>query len=191
MDGGLSCTLRVISIYGMLESMISDLTDLIVQERIKGLSYFEIAKKHEIDALEAREMVREALTISAPDDEWEQRGIMMLRAERVIQKLWDGLESGSFKHAEALVKTLDHLASLLALNKQVMESRKAEITDQQAQLVYEVMTRYGDKILQYINKELAPNKRQLAKLEEWPQIAADASTDALEEVIYVAEEVEE
>lgn len=168
----------------------SNLTDLIVAERIKGLSYAKIQQKHGIDALEARELVREAITTEAMDDEWEKRGIAMLRIEKVIENLWDGVENGSFKHAEALFKGIEQLSQLLALNKQVIEEQKAAITDEQAALVYMVITENNRQLLNYIQDQLKPNKKQLEKLEEWPQISADSATQAVEAVLYVEEDEE-
>lgn len=165
----------------------SSLTDLILEDRVKGLSYYDIEKKHGIDALEARELVHEALSKTAPDDEWEQRGIALLRLERVVDHMWEGVESGSFKHAEAMFKGLDQIANLLALNKQVMETQKAQLTDEQAEIVFMVINENNRQILEAINRELKPNKTQLKKLEEWPQITADAATSAVEAVIYEGE----
>lgn len=135
--------------------------------------------------------MHEALSKTSADDEWEQRGIMMLRIEKVIENLWDGVESGSFKHAEALFRGLDQLSNLLALNKQVMEEQKSKMTDEHAELIYMVIKENNRQILEYIHKEFKPNKTQLQKLEEWPQISADAATVAVEAVIYDAEEVED
>ena len=165
----------------------SSLTDLILRDRIKGLSYYDIEQKHRIPAIEARELVHEALSKTSADDEWEQRGIMMLRIERVIENLWDGVENGSFKHAEALFRGLDQLSNLLALNKQVMEDQKNQLTDQQAEIIFMVISENNKQMLEMIRRELKPNKTQERKLEEWPQITADIATAAVEAIIYEAE----
>lgn len=169
-------------------SNASELTDLVIKERVKGLSYYDIEKKHGVPALEAREMVREALQSTSIEDEWEQRGIMMLRIEKVIENLWDGVETGSFKHAEALFKGIEQLSQLLALNKQVIEEQKAAITDEQAALIYMVITENNRKMLQYIQEQLSPTKKQLEVLETWPQVSAEAATSAVEAVLYVEDE---
>lgn len=168
----------------------SDLTDLVIKERVKGLSYYDIEKKHGVPALDAREMVRQALSTTSIEDEWEQRGIMMLRIEKVIEHLWDGVEQGSFKHAEALFKGIEQLAQLLALNKQVIEEQKAAITDEQAALIYMVITENNRMMLQYIHEKLEPSPVQLEVLEEWPQISAESATNAVEAVLYEEEEDE-
>lgn len=184
--------LLIIYLYGIMNSMSNEskLTELIIKERVKGLSYYEIEQKHGVAALEARELVHEVLHTEAMDDEWEKRGIAMLRIEKVIEHLWDGVESGSFKHAEALFKGIEQLSQLLALNKQVIEEQKATITDEQAALIYMVITENNRQILSYINKELKPNKRQMEKLEAWPQISAESATHAVEAALYVEEDDE-
>lgn len=171
-------------------SNMSELTDLIIRERVKGLSYYQIEQKHGVPALEARELVREALQSTSIEDEWEQRGIMMLRIEKVIENLWDGVENGSFKHAEALFKGIEQLSQLLALNKQVIEEQQASITDEQAAIIYAVITANNRQLLDYIEQQLKPNKRQLERLEDWPQVSAESATQAIEEVLYVEDDEE-
>lgn len=158
----------------------SNLTDMIMDDRVKGLSYYDIEKKHGIPALDAREMVREALSKTSIEDEWEMRGIAMLRIEKVIENLWAGVEQGSFKHAEALFKGIEQLSQLLALNKQVMQEQKAEITDEQAALIYTVVTENNRQIYEFIQNKLKPNKKQLTVLENWTEVTAEASTNAIE-----------
>lgn len=168
----------------------SELTDLIIKERVKGLSYYNIEKKHGVPALDAREMVREALSATSIEDEWEQRGIMMLRIEKVIENLWDGVENGSFKHAEALFKGIEQLSQLLALNKQVIEEQRAAITDEQAEIIYTVITENNRQLLDYIQGNLKPNKKQQEKLVEWPQISAESATQAVEAVLFEEDDEE-
>lgn len=165
-------------------STTSNLADMIMADRVKGLSYFEIEKKHAIPALEAREMVREALESTSIEDEWEMRGIAMLRIEKVIENLWSGLENGNSKHAEVIIKGVEQLSQLLALNKQVMEEQKATITDEQAEIIHLLLTENNRQIFSWINDKLKPNKKQQAVLVEWPAVAAEASTNAIEATIY-------
>lgn len=157
--------------------------DLVLDDRVRGRSYNEIAQKHGIEPLDAREMVREALASTSIEDEWEMRGIAMLRIEKVIENLWTGVEQGSFKHAEALIKGIDQLSQLLALNKQVMEETKAAITDEQAAWIYSVVTENNRQIYNFVTEKLKPNKRQQQELESWAVVAADAATQAIEAVI--------
>ena len=169
-------------------SNTSNLTDMIMTDRVKGLSYYEIEKKHGLPAVEAREMVREALSSTSIEDEWEMRGIAMLRIEKVIENLWTGLENGNSKHAEVIIKGVEQLSQLLALNKQVMEEQKSAITDEQAAVIHLLLTENNKQIFNFIIHELKPNKKQQAILEEWPAVAAEASTNAIEATIYEEDE---
>lgn len=166
----------------------SNLTDLIMADRVKGLSYLEIERKHGITALDARELVREAISNTSIEDEWEMRGIAMLRIERVIEHLWTGVERGEFKHAEAMIKAIEQLSNLLALNKQVMEDQRAAITDEQAAIIYMVVTENNRQIFKFITDQLKPNKKQQAVLEEWPAVVAEASTAAIEATLHEEDE---
>lgn len=182
--------LRSIPYYAIMNPMsnASELTDLIIKERIKGRSYYDIEKMHQIPALEARELVREALSSTSIEDEWEQRGIMMLRIEKVIEHLWTGVEQGSFKHAEALFKGIERLSELLALNKQVIEEQKAMITDEQAELIYMVLRENNRQLLQFISDQIKPNKKQSEALEAWTQVSAEAATQAVEVVLFAEDQ---
>lgn len=169
----------------------SKLTELIIDERIAGKSYYDIGIKHEIDPIEALELVKAALNTTSIEDEWEQRGITMLRLERVIEYMWEGVKNGSFKHAEVLIKSADQLSNLLALNKEILKEKKAEITDAQAALIYMVISENNRQMLAYINDQLKPNKRQMQQLESWPQVSAESATQAVEIVLYAEEEDED
>ena len=169
-------------------SETSKLAEMIIDDRLKGLSYYAIEQKHGIPAMEAREMVREVIANTSIDDEWEMRGIAMLRLEKVIENLWLGVERGEFKHAEAMIKAIEQTSQLLDLNKKAIEEQRAAITDEQASIIYMIVTENNRQLLDYLNKEFKPNKRQQALLEEWPQITADASTQAIEAVLYEEDE---
>lgn len=166
-----------------------ELTDLLLDDRIDGLSYDRIGKKHGIDPLDARAMVREALSRTADEDEWEMRALSLLRLEKVVQHMWTGVEQGSFKHAEALFKGLDQINTLLALNKQVVEERRAAISEEQAELIYLVIKENNRQIRQFIGS-MKLNKTQQALMEEWPVIESEASTKAIEAVLVEDEEEE-
>lgn len=141
------------------------LAQRIADDKAKGHSYITIGQNYGIDPLDARQMVREVIESTSIDDEWEMRGIALLRLEKVVENLWKGLENGSFKHAEVLVRAIDQTSTLLALNKQVMKDRQMELTDQQAELIFSVLTLNNQRILEYIQDTLKPNKRQLQQLE--------------------------
>lgn len=158
----------------------SKLADMILEDRRRGLNYHAIGQKHGLDPIDARALVREILERTSDEDEWELRAISLLRLESVIENLWAGVEQGSFKHAEALFKGLDQINQLLALNKQVMEERKSALTDEQAAVIYDILSANNKHLLETLTEKLKPNKKQQAVLEEWPVIASDAATAAIE-----------
>ena len=53
-----------------------------------------------------------------------------------------------------------------------------------------VITENNRQLLNYIQQQLKPNKRQLEILEEWPQISAESATQAVEAVLYEEDESE-
>lgn len=168
----------------------SELTDLLLDDRIQGLSYDRIGKKHGIDPLDARALVREALSRTADEDEWEMRALSLLRLEKVVQNLWDGVEQGSFKHAEAIFKGLDQINTLLALNKQVMEEQKSIISEEQAEVIYAVVMENNRQLFQFLESKLSPTKTNQAILEEWPSIQSEAVTTAIEATLVEEDEDE-
>lgn len=169
---------------------VETLPDLLLDDRVAGLSFDHIAKKHGMAPEDVRVMVREELSKTAEEDEWEMRALTLLRLEKVVSHLWRDVEKGSFKHAEAMFKGLDQIANLLALNKQVMEKQQAAISDEQAALIYHILTENNNRIKAYIDKTLKPNKTQRAALEEWASVAAEVSTGAIEATL-VEEDDEE
>lgn len=164
------------------------MADMILDDRRLGLSYRAIGQKHGISAEDARTIAREILESTSEEDEWELRAITLLRLESVVNSMWTNVENGSFKHAEVLIKTLDQIANLLALNKQVMVEQKSAITDEQAAIVYRVMTESNKEIKKFILDTLKPNKKQLELLEEWPSVASEAATNAIEATLLAEEE---
>lgn len=169
---------------------VDNLTNLLLDDRISGMSFDLIAKKHAMDPYDVRTMVREAMSRTAEEDEWEMRALTLLRLERVVSKLWTGVEAGSFKHAEAMFKGLEQISSLLALNKQVMEKQQAVITDEMTAVIYEVLVENNRRIKSYIDNKLKPNKKQTQALEEWQAVVAEASTAAIEATLVEEDEEE-
>lgn len=175
--------------HGMSETN-NDLLQLLLDDRIRGKNYLEIEQKHGIPAAEAKSMVMQALTEIAGKDPIEQRGILQLRLERIVDKLWEGLEMGSFKHGEAILKSAEKIAELMDLNQQTIKHEISIISDQETQKLTEVLKKNNQALYQRVLAlELAADSQETVQ-QEWPQWAATASTDAIEEVIY-AEEMED
>lgn len=164
------------------------LVDLLLQDRIEGKNYFDIEKKHGIPAAEARALVMEALAQVATKDPVEQRGILQLRLEKVVEHLWKGLETGSFKHGEAILRAAERIAELMDLNQATIKHEIAIISDQETAKLLEVLKQNNAMLFQSILSSLELTDDQRLKLDAWPQWAATASTEAVEAVIYMDED---
>lgn len=166
----------------------SALTNMLLDERIKGLNYFEIEEKHGIPAEEARQIVREALEEVAQKDPFEARGIIQLRLERTVNMLWAGLETGSFKHGEAIIKAAERIAELMDLNEQTIKQTITIVSDEETLKLAQVLKLNNNGLYSRIAK-LPLNAKARKELEAWPEWASESITDAIDEVIY-AEEVD-
>lgn len=159
------------------------LTQLILDDRIRGRSYAEIELKHGIPAIEAMAMVREALESTTMRDPIEMRGIVMLRTEKIIEHLWEGLEQGSFKHGEAIIKALERLSELLDLNQETLRIEQTIVSDEQTLQLFQVMKEaYG--LLYAKVQRLAVTDAAIKELEAWPEWVAETTTQAVEHVLY-------
>lgn len=165
--------------------LISKLLDA----RVKGLNYLEIQSKYGIPAAEAKQLVTEALAEVATKDPLEMRYLVQLRLEKITQYLWDGLEAGSFKHAEVVLKAADQLAVLMDLNQQTIKQQLTIISDEETAQLLEVLKHYSRGLYGRISALPLNNKARTA-LEQWPEWTAEAATEAVEEVVY-AEIIEE
>lgn len=163
------------------------LVELLLKDRVEGKSYLDIEKKHGIPAAEARAMVMEQLAQVATKDPVEQRGILQLRLEKVVDHLWAGLESGSFKHGEAILRAAERIAELMDLNQATIKHEIAIISDQETAKILEVLKQNNATLYQFISSIKLTDEQRL-ELEAWPQWAAAASTEAVESVIYMDED---
>lgn len=163
------------------------LVQLLLDDRVSGKTYMDIQAKHGIPAAEARALVMEALTQVATKDPIEQRGILQLRLEAVVDKLWAGLEAGSFKHGEAILKAAERIAELMDLNQATIKHEISIISDQETAKLLSVLRENNAKLLAYV-KTLPLTEEAQLELEAWPQWVATASTEAVEEVLYMEED---
>lgn len=165
----------------------ADLQQMLLDDRVAGLNYIEIAAKHGIPAAEVRELVREALEETASKDPIELRMITQVRIEKVVNHLWAGLEQGSFKHGEAILKATERLAELMDLNQQSIKHEITIISDEETRKLLDVIKYNNNHLLTRV-RELPLNDESKAALEQWPAWAAEASTEAVDEVLYMEEE---
>lgn len=161
---------------GVAEKLLEDRTD--------GYSYLEIERRHGIPAHEARAIVREALAETLAKDPLEMRGIQTLQIEKVIKYLMTGLESGSFKHGEAILKATERLAMLHDLNQQTIKHEITVVSDEETAIILTVLKATLNAIYARVNTLDLPDPVRKELTSSWAGWAAEASTASVEEIIY-------
>jgi len=173
----------------MLSTENDALAQLLVDDKIRGKSYLEISQKHGIPADEVISILRDVYASTQIKDQNEYRALLQLRLEKIIDKLWDGLEEGSFKHGEAVIKAVQQLQELHDLNEKTITHEINIITDAQASKIFEVLKKSNNTLYGRVAAlPLTPEAK--AALSAWPEWTAESATEAVEEVIY-AEVIEE
>lgn len=171
-----------------LEAGQSDaLTQLFIDEKIRGRSYAEIAATHGVPVDEVITIIRAELASTVIRDPQEYRALLQLRTEKIIDKLWVGLEAGSFKHGEAILKAVNTLQELHDLNEKTMVHQINVILDEDATKVFEVLKLQNKKLHEHI-LALPLNAKAKKELEAWPEWAAESATDAVEEIVYLEQD---
>lgn len=166
------------------------LSQLLIDDKIRGRSYAEISAKHGIPIEEVIQIIRGVYAATTIRDPLEYRALLQLRMEKIIDHLWDGLMAGSFKHAEAITKAVNTLQELHDLNEKALETHINIIVDEDANKVLEVLKHFAQA--QYGRlMELSLPEPVKRELEAWPEWAAESATEAVERVIYDAEIIEE
>jgi hypothetical protein len=164
------------------------LTAKLLDARVKGKNYFEIEAMYGIPAAEAKQMVNEILEEVAERDPVEMRYLVQLRLEAITANLWEGVEAGSFKHADSILKAAEQLAVLMDLNQNTIKQQLTIISDEETRQLFQVLKLYSAGLYQKVAALPLSQKARL-QLEEWPEWTADAATQAVEEAVYA--EVEE
>ena len=165
----------------------ANLASMLLDEKLKGKSYTDMELKHGIPAIECYQIVRDALAAIPVHSQVEQRQLASLRLEKIIQGIWDEMASGSFKHAEAMTKVVHEMSELNDLIQKTVTHEIVFIQDQQAALVLNMLELVAEGLLNRVN-DLPLNQKAKKALEEWPEWAAEITTDAVSAVVY-AEEV--
>lgn len=162
------------------------LVELLLDDRIKGRNWLEIQTKHGIPAEEARQLVNETLNSIATKDPVEMRYLMQLRLEKIVDHLWTGLEAGSFKHGEAILKAIERMAELMDLNQDTIKHQLTIISDEETLRIFDVLNGYGRKLYEKVETlPLTPEAKQ--ELEAWSEWTSLAATEAVEEALIVEE----
>jgi hypothetical protein len=166
------------------------LAQMLVDDKIRGKSYLEIAEKHGIPVEDVISILRGVYLQTQIKDPTEYRALLQLRIERIIDKLWNGLESGSFKHGEAILKAVTSLQEMHDLNEKTIRHEISIISDEETAKLLEVMKHTTDDLYQRV-LSVPLNKQARAALEAWPEWAAEATTNAVEESLIEIVEVDD
>lgn len=173
----------------LMEETNNALVTKLLEARVKGENYFEIEAKYGVPAAEAKQLVNEALREVATQDPIEMRYLVQVRLEAITKHLWEGLEAGSFKHADSILRAAEQLAVLMDLNQNTIKQQLTIISDEETQQLFQVLKLYSAGLYQKV-ASLPLNAKARTQLEQWPAWTADAATQAVEEAVY-AEELED
>lgn len=164
------------------------LAQKLLDMRVRGKNWLEIESETGIPGPEARQIVNEVLQEVATKDPIEMRYLIQLRLEKITDNLWKGLEGGDFNNAAMILKSVEKMAELMDLNQDTIKHQITIISDEETLKVFSVLKEYGNRLFKYVDNLALPEEVRL-ELESWPEWAAEAATEAVEEVIY-AEVVE-
>lgn len=160
----------------------SGLVQMFLDEKVKGRSYVEIGLKHGVDPIEVQRAVRQALSDSTVRDPEELRAILALRIEKVTEFLWKGLETGSFKHGEAILRAVEQTRDLYELIQQDRQETKFKLGEQETEVILMFAEKVVDNMREWI-MGIPVGKKGQAELEHWAEKSAEAVTDAAEQII--------
>lgn len=128
---------------------------IVRQAILKGKSYIDIERLYNIPAVRAEQLITDYFAEKAKSqDQSIQRMIAMERLEMMIEPLMDQALLGNVKAAETLVKQLSTLNELLGLNLQEERVRVEIITDQQGQVIFEMMNAMSGMLLNWVTANL-------------------------------------
>jgi hypothetical protein len=168
---------------------VDTLAQFLVDDKIRGKSYQEIALKHKLPVDEVIKIIRGVYTATTITDPYEYRALLQLRMEKIIDLMWNGLENGNFKNGEVILKAIDQLTVLHDLNEKSMTIELKMITDSETLKVIETLKTAYNIIFEKVNN-LPLGEDAKKELMAWPEWVGEATTTAVESVIY-AEVVEE
>lgn len=159
------------------------LAQMFVEDRIKGRSFIDISLEHGIPVEEVMASYRTYVAAAAVQDPLEYRILLQLRTEKIINHLWAGLEAGSFKHGEAVLKAVNTLQELHDLNEKTITHERDLMADEDAATIFEVLKHSHSSLRDKIMR-LPLSQKAKAELAAWPEWVAESATNAVEEVIY-------
>lgn len=171
----------------MVDTNDDGLRELILNDRASGLNWYDIQRKHGIEPVQAKQIYNEALSAVASDNPTEYRMLMQVRLEKVVNLLWEGLEQGSFKNGDTILKAIERISELMDLNQETIKHQITLITDEQALQVFEVLNKFAQNLRGRVQRLDLP-ERALLELDAWPEWSAEAATEAVEAVLVMEDD---
>lgn len=164
----------------------------VVDDLIRGRPLSRIAEDLGITPEEAHEVWREHLRDNySPWSDIELRYLTLARLERMVDLLWDQVAAGDYasegRQTANLIKVIERVQELMALNKDPLAEAQVELTKAQTQLLHgmlvEMRTMLLLKVVETLQSlELTENQREtLVTLVEsqWSAWYHEASQEAL------------
>lgn len=160
----------------------------IVREAIlRGKSFIDVQRIHGIPAPVAEALLNDYYQQKfKTQDQNLQRMVQMERLELMIEPLMDQALVGNVKASEVLVKHLQSLSELLGLNLQQEKIQVEIITNEQGQVIFEMMSYMQAKLLSWVQVNLAnsgmpESDKTLALIEDkWDDMVVEAISEARE-----------
>lgn len=157
------------------------LAQMMLDDKIKGISYNEIAYKHDLPVETVVATVKRELDSATIKDPIEYRKLLQLRLEKLIATLWEAVDNGALKSADTIVNAIDRIQELHALNEQQNTIEINIISDAQVTQLLNVLS-YSFTALYSKISNLPLTDEARNELDNWNEWTAEAATEAVEAI---------
>lgn len=145
---------------------VVDTTREIVNMRVRGKDFGQIADKLGMTAARAREKFLEYMHEAYADsDDVEMRFLQLKRLEKMVDFLWDQVAAGDAltegKQTANLIKVIEEINKLMGLHRDQLADAQVKLAEAQTALVYEVMSTMRSAMLDRALEDLRPATRNL------------------------------
>lgn len=157
------------------------LAQLMLDDKIKGASYNDIAFKHDLPVDVVVTTIKRELDSATIKDPVEYRKLLQLRLEKLIATLWEAVDNGQFKSADTIVNAIDRIQELHALNEQQNTIEINIISDAQVAQLLSVLS-YAFSFMYSKIASLPLTDEARNELDAWNEWTAEAATEAVEAI---------
>ena len=145
---------------------VVDTTREIVNMRVRGKDFSQIADKLGMTAARAREKFLEYMHEAYADsDEVELRFLQLKRMEKMIDFLWDQVAAGDAlsegKQTANMIKVIEEINKLMGLHRDHLKDAQVKLTEAQTAQVYEVMASMRTGLLDKVLEGVRPETRMM------------------------------